>query len=489
MAVEKYRNRAVDPSEIRRDLDVNYWVEGSVQKNENEVRLIVQLISTLTGKQVWTTDNIREWNNIFKVQSEIASAIAKEIEIKLSPEEKQDIEIALTSNLDAYDFYLRARHEHNNWFLRWAQKDKLDHAIRLYKNALELDSTFAAAYAGIGSALYARHLFPFTDKTNVYLDSILYFANKALSLDNKQAEAYLVRGLYYEYKEINPQKALEEINRGLTYDPAHYQAYFFKANILTNDLGRYLEAIQDMHRAIGRKPGIEMQEMIWRLSVLYGDIGFYDKAKYFLDEYYKVTGGKPNYLANLMFIEQSYGHYTEAIKYAKEILKMDSSKLPGFYIRRANYSTAICYQTLGQYKEAHRYFLKASIPWNDRVLGYSYWRMGYKEEAIKEFNICIEGLLNSIEIHDWGAEHTSTHFDLAMIYAVIGEKEKAYKYLEEIKKRHCYPQWWVTLIKDEPMFESIRSEHRFQEIVRHVEEKFQNEHNKVRDWLKKEDML
>jgi tetratricopeptide (TPR) repeat protein len=241
-----------------------------------------------------------------------------------------------------------------------------------------------------------------------------------------------------------------------------------------------------MHRAIGRKPGIEMQEMIWQMANCYRDIGFYDRAKHFYDEYYKITGNTINYLHNMIVLESWYGHNAEAIEYAKEMRMIDST---GRFQRQINITFQDYYLRLGEYEKAFEFYNKSPPRWFTNRSGYVLWKVGKKEEAMVHFNSFIERALESIETHDWGSEHKSTHYDLAGTYAFLGEKEKAYKYLAELKKRPGYPIWWVNLIKDDPMFESIRSEPRFQEIVRHVEEKFQNEHNRVLDWLEEEDLL
>ena len=72
------------------------------------------------------------------------------------------------------------------------------------------------------------------------------------------------------------------------------------------------------------------------------------------------------------------------------------------------------------------------------------------------------------------------------MYAFLGDKEKAYQYLDEFNKKNIYPIWWVTFIKHDPLFDSIREEDRFQKISQNVEAKYQAEHERVRKWLEEQ---
>jgi TolB-like protein/Tfp pilus assembly protein PilF len=493
IAVEKYRDKPADPREVGNDLNVSYLLVGSFQIIENEVRLIVQLINTNNGRHIWSDEYVREWKNIFKVQSEIAETIAEELSIIITPQEKQIIETIPTTNLDAYDFYLRASNEHQNWWVKQSNTYLLDKAIRLYNNALKIDTTYADAYAGLGLAFFDKYIFQAhrTAHASPYMDSILFLANKALSFDDQLGEAYFLRGIYYEYKGANAQKALEEMNLALSYDPNHYRAYFEKGSLLRVYFGKNKESLMCLHHAINRKPGIETQELFDALARTYAQVGFYDKAMHYFQEYYKLTGSPANYFGLLAFLESSYGNYEKAIEYREKAIKSDSALTRGDYIGLAH-----TYQFLGQHEKAHKYFLKEVDILKEKGqrntshrIAYSYWMNGNKEEGKRIFGNAIDDNLKHIKQNSPVATQKAAHYDLALIYSVLGEKEKAYQYLEEFKKRPGYPQWWVTYLKYDPMFESIRDEPRYQQIVQHVEEKFQEEHEKVRAWLEEEGML
>jgi hypothetical protein len=124
-----------------------------------------------------------------------------------------------------------------------------------------------------------------------------------------------------------------------------------------------------------------------------------------------------------------------------------------------------------------------------REFGYVYRQMGNKEEAEYYFN---EYIINANKIIELGGEVGQVfmlRYFLASVYAFRGEKDKAYKNLRIFNRRQIVPSWMVGRIKDDPLFNSIRDEPEFQQIVHDVEAKFQAEHERVRQWLEENDML
>ena len=142
----------------------------------------------------------------FKIQSQVAQAIALELKTTLTPEEKQLIEKPPTSSLTAYDFYRRGLEALQKYGLGGLNTESVKRAEILFRNALEYDSTFALAYTGLAEVCWKKY---YLDNflTN-YMDSVLIFANKALSYDAQLAEAYFDRAGYYDYKG-NPKMVIE----------------------------------------------------------------------------------------------------------------------------------------------------------------------------------------------------------------------------------------------------------------------------------------
>jgi tetratricopeptide (TPR) repeat protein len=151
-----------------------------------------------------------------------------------------------------------------------------------------------------------------------------------------------------------------------------------------------------------------------------------------------------------------------------------------------------------QYKESLKYYKKyistlknlgEFTPNHTHRIGYVFWQNGFKKEAEYYFNeqkrICEE----SIKMGRWYSINFTANYDLAGVYAFMGDRDKAYENLRVLTRIPVYPIWWVGLIKEDPLFDSIRDEPEFQQIVRDVEAKYQAEHERVRKWLEEQGML
>ena len=123
---------------------------------------------------------------------------------------------------------------------------------------------------------------------------------------------------------------------------------------------------------------------------------------------------------------------------------------------------------------------------NMQRLGYAYWMNGFYKEADYYFDSMIE-YYN--DLNDVGRGIRSENYDLACIYAFRGEKEKAYENLRIFNQLERIPFWWISLLRIDPLFDSIRDEPEFQQILSNVEDKYNAEHERVRQWLEENDML
>ena len=117
--------------------------------------------------------------------------------------------------------------------------------------------------------------------------------------------------------------------------------------------------------------------------------------------------------------------------------------------------------------------------------GYSLWKAGKIEEAEYLFNAYIESREEMIKEVNYQGNYLFLNYILATVYAFTGKKEKAYEYLDLFAKERSHPLYRVTWFKNDPMFDSIRHEERFQKIMELVEGKYQAEHERVREWLEK----
>ena len=141
--MENYRETNKAVTHIAKELNVGYVLEGSVQKIEDKVRVIVQLINGEDDSHVWSESYMRNIKDIFQIQTEIATTIANELNIQLGSYQKDQLAMEPTSNLSAYDYYLRAGS------IDLIDEEQTNRAISLYKQAINLDPRFALAYTNL----------------------------------------------------------------------------------------------------------------------------------------------------------------------------------------------------------------------------------------------------------------------------------------------------------------------------------------------------
>lgn len=487
---EEYNFTEDNIKTIAKELEVAYIVHGIVRKVADDLRITVNLYDGNTGENIWVEPYEGKYSEkLFEFQSNVARQVASSLNTVIKPEEEKTIDIFPTTNEMAYDFYLKARNDYN-YYLRNPNSNEniLNKAIAYYKIALEYDSTYALAYAGLGIAYLQKSGDIWRIDTKMY-DSLLYLAEKAIFYNKQIADGHYLLGKYYWFLG-NRDEANTEWDLAIKYEPNHWRSYQAKAASYMNDFGRYKEGLAYLHKAEDINKGIEMSRTIDALGFFYGDIGFYNKAVNYREEYFKLELDTISYFRKRAFLEWEIGNYDTAIEWNKRIMEIDSNSY-------GNFGIAMNYQLLGQHEKAHKHFLKVvekrkkdgTAYHGSRLIGYSYLMMGDTSEALLWFKNEEKQKLQSISQNASGAEHKAAQLDLALISAALGEKEKAYRYLEETEERYSYPLWWLTMMRNEPHFDNIRQEQRFQQILHRIEEKYQKQHYEVKVWLAEKEML
>jgi TolB-like protein len=491
-SVEQYRGSTKSSlPKIAKELDVNYIVEGSAQKFDNKFVLRIQLIAANNERHLWGESyeqEIHGTNDIIKIQSQIAKSIAAELQAIITPEEKQLIEKTPTKSLIAYDFYQRGRDEYTKYLNDNNNIAVLHKAENLFHKALKYDSTFAQAYTGLAGVYHGKYYYKeyFSQK---FLDSTLILANMALSFDDQLAEAYYVRGDYYIQKGLTKQ-AIEEFDKTIKFNPNDWMAYYGKGNLyFDNDL---LKSIENFQIAASLNHGSELPLILVGLGKSYFSAGFIVKTKDICIEIFKLLGDSPQYMGYLAQIEYNQGNYENALEFLMRGYTMDSTDVEIL----AN--LGLCYSFLDQFKESLKYYKKYverikalgqfDLEGTQRI-GYAYWKNGYRKEAGYYFDKQIEYCKSSIQNNRPFALSKQSYYELAGVYAFIGDKEKAYENLRIFNQRKSMELYRVTIIKNDPLFNSIWNEPEFQQIVRDVEGKYQADHERVRKWLEEQGML
>jgi len=481
--------------EIARKLDVNYIVEGSGQKYGNMFILRVQLIRA-KGKEshIWANSykqEIKEVRDYIEIPSQIAQSIAAELKAVITPEEKQLIEKIPTISFTANDFFLRGDEERK----KYSSDDPstqiyLDRTHEMYEKALEYDPTFAKAYLGMAEVYWDKHYWE-SYLSESFLDSVIILVNKALSLEPRLSGAYIVKGNYYYSKGLI-ERSVEEYDKALKYNPNDSWAYYGKATA-SFTLVDYVQRIDNMHKAVARNRGASLPDYLRTLARSYLDVGFPEQGKYYIQEAFTLDRDSATYLYQLAVLEFFSENFEHFYKLMKEAWEMDSTifnprilEMEIYYYMPSDYNEEAYLNALNWIE----YYNKTGV----LPLGYSYrigmalWRLGKYEEAKYYFNQEIKNEEEEIKLGRDRVVRGNAYYNLAASYAILGEKEKAYKNLDELDKKKFNPYWMLMFIKHDPFFDNIRKEDRFQNIVKDMEIKFQAEHERVRKWLEEQGM-
>jgi len=491
-SAEKYRGRAnFTLPQIARDLDVNYIVEGSGQKSGNIYILRVQLIATHKERHLWAgsfEQEIRNTKDIFQIQSRVAQEIASALQVIITPVEKKLIEKISTADLTAYDFYQRGREEQRKYRPGNGNKQALKRAEYLFKKALEYDSTFARAYIGLADVYWSNHAYESYYSEN-YLDSVIILADRALLYDDHLAEAHYTRAEYF-LQCGKFEQAFKEYDKALKYNPNYSEAYYgkgYKMQIWDYHYMDFVKGLENIHKAVRINHGRELPYFLRELGDAYGIFaGFREKANYYYQKALELDGDTTAYLRRLADEESVSGNYEKSVQILKKCYARDSNEVGIAWNLASNYELS------GQYKEALKYVKKfeknlEAYPWlvytSRRVIGIVYLKNGYKKEADRFFKEQKKVSEESIKMGRWYS--IDANYDIAALYAFLGEKDKAYENLRIVDKIHICPLWLLNLIKNDPFFNSLRNEPEFQKIVHDLETKYRAEHERVRRWMEK----
>jgi TolB-like protein len=487
--VERYRDR-VRPSiqEMGKKLDVNYLVEGSGQKYGNIFRMRVQLIETKKGNHRWAQSyekEIHETKDFYETQSEIAQAIASALKATVTYEEKEAIEKVPTSNMLALNLYLRAK-DYQNKYEESRDLSLYNTAVNLFKEALKIDSSFTRAYTGLATAYYLKYQWESYFKEN-YVDTMMFLAKKALSFDDKLAEAYYIESIYYGANG-NLDEAFDNFYKALEINPDLYFEYYHKGFALRWGVTDYVKAIGNFNKALNLVHENVRPLLLCDLGDLYLDVGFLDKARDYFQEALALDGDSTKYFSNMSSFEFNNENIVKAILFEEKTSKIDPAYIPNINNYSFSGKDQEAYKAAQKNIERIKKSGELSISYSHRI-GYAFWQMNKKTEAADYFNQQIRYDEESIKLNRENAQIKSAHYDLAATYAFLGDKKKAFQYLDEFNKKEFCPLWWITYFKYDPLFNSIRNEERFKKILQNVEAKYQAEHERVGKWLEEQGML
>jgi TolB-like protein/Tfp pilus assembly protein PilF len=385
-------------------LQVDAVLEGTIYYVGERVRVTARLIRVRDSSVVWGGEFDKLRRDELQLQNDLAMQIVPVLAVNLSGGERDALSRTYTQNADAYELYIRGRYEWNR-----RNTSGIIESQRLFRNAVAADPGFALAYVGLADSLVMNQ--------SQVAEAPVMIA-KALELDPNLGEAYATRGFYQMFYEWEWQQAEESFKRSLDLNPNYATAHHWYATLLAIK-GETAAAKDEMHKALELNPVSH------------------------------------NFLADLGQLYYFSGEYAEAEKYCLKALEID----PDFSF--AHEYLHNIYLKTGRYDEAIVEIAKA-----DAINGTFTGEVQKIDEPMGRFRAAYRksGINGYLEIRFPGTATSPESFYLyAIKHALIGDREKALDYLEKSTDARMFLS---AFLKAEPVFEQLRSEPRYQQILR-----------------------
>ena len=397
--------------EMARELGVDVVLEGSVTRNASRVTLTTDLVDAATETVLWSNTYDRDVRDLPRVQGEIADEVVRKISIQLSPEDRAQLHTRQQVDPSAFDAYVRGRYYWNK-----RGPEDLNRAVDEFRRAIDVDPTYAAAYAGLADA-YAQIGYAGTTRPVDVYPKAKAAANQAVTLAPDLAEPHASLGFLHMYYDLDFAASEREFQRAIALNDNSVTAHHFYSILLTALL-RPAEARREIERARVLDP----------LSALVAtDMGFetfydrrYDEARVVLDDAIKANPKTPLAYYWLARTFQAQKRYDEALA----------------AYRQSDGSFGASASALGG-------------------IGHLYGVMGRRDEALK--------LLEQLDALN--AKGVFTSYQHALIYVGIGDRGNALIWLQRAYDDRANGVVW--LLKD-PRWDPMRGDPGFEAIVTRV---------------------
>jgi TolB-like protein/Tfp pilus assembly protein PilF len=404
----QYKSAPADLREIAKQLGVANILEGSVQKSNDQVRITVQLINALNDSHLWAETYDRKLIDVFQVESDLAQKIASSLEAKLTGAEQRAIAARPTENTEAYQLYLKGR-----FFWNKRTGADLKTAGEFFERAVAADPTYASAYAGLAQTYLLIPVFG-AGRPPDFFPKATVAARKAIELDETSSEGRtaLAMLLLFDFK-FAPSE--QEFRRAIELNPNYATAHHWFGNSLLVTLGRFDEAIKEGQR------GVELDPLS---LIINADVG-----------------------STLIIARR----YDDAIAQLRKTLVLDGN----FAYAHWNLGEALYLK--GNNNGAIAEYEKAAALDDDpeilALLGRAYAESGQKDKALE--------ILEKLKAAE--RQRFVRNYLYTIIYTGLGDKATAIDYLEKARDGGETPD--TTWLKVDPLFDPLRNEPRFQQLV------------------------
>jgi TolB-like protein/DNA-binding winged helix-turn-helix (wHTH) protein/tetratricopeptide (TPR) repeat protein len=410
-SVVRYKNTSASASEISRDLKVDAFVEGSVVRTGDKIRVTAQLIDARTDRHIWAEDYQGDLRDVLVLQNDIATAIAHNVKAKVAPVDSPTVSAPRQVDPRAYDAYIRGR----GYWLRSNTANELPGDVEksgeLFQQAIQYDPSFARAYSGLADYYGVNAAFGVMPVEEGWRKSE-EASRKALALDDRLAEAHCSLAAKMMVYDWNWAAAEREIQRGLELD-THYAVLHDLYSLLLAYTGRFDQSIVEAQRAQ------ELDPLAERFAVQRA-LRFSRRFDLFLTEVDKAFAQDP----------------------------------AGIHRERAR-----VYQARKQHpEEVHEtdqeLRLEGCVSCADR-LARAYARKGYTGWLQERLN----------RLNEISKDGTPMSFEHAELYVAMGNTDMAMHYLEQGYREHTIE---LVRLQVNPAYDDMRTDPRFQDLVHRI---------------------
>jgi TolB-like protein/DNA-binding winged helix-turn-helix (wHTH) protein/Tfp pilus assembly protein PilF len=409
-AVRKYLGVEKGAASVGQELQVESVLEGSVQRSGDRIRVTVQLIRVSDGAQVWGDKFDDTFTNVFALQDSISEKMAAALELKLTSEEQKRLTKRYTDNVEAYQLYLKGRYH-----VLKLTPPEIQTGISYFQQAIAIDPSYALAYVGLADA-YRSALVGDMPAT-AFLPQAKAAAQRAIEIDDTLADAHAELGFIIFWYDWDWNAAENQFKRALELNPNDADGHLFYAHLLSNT-GRHAEALAEVRRAR------ELDPLNLRTGALEGQFlihaGRTDEA---LAGLQKTLELEPNFGFAHLFASSAYiekGMYPEAIAEGRKARELNGAN-----------SHPVAF------------------------LGYALAKSGKQAEA----RAVLAELLNRSK------ERYVPPYNIALVYNGLDERDETLAWLERGFEQRD-PK--MVFLKVEPKWNDLRSDQRFQDLLRRV---------------------
>jgi TolB-like protein/DNA-binding winged helix-turn-helix (wHTH) protein/Tfp pilus assembly protein PilF len=410
-SVMHYKGTTKTLPQVARELNADVVLEGTVQRSGDQVRIRAQLIYAASDRHLWAESYEGSLRDVLDLQNKVATEITRQIKIQVTPEEKTRLASARPVNLEAHEAYLKGR-----FYLNQRTEKGFQQSVRYFYEATQKDPNYPLGYAGLADSYILLGEYSLLPAKEAFAKARAA-TTKALELDDSLAEAHNALAAVKVDYDWDWSGAEREFRRAIELNPGYATAHQWYAELLSQ-IGRHEEALAEI------KLAEQLDPFSLIINVVHGDA------------------------------LRSAGRYDMAIEQLQKTLEID----PNF--AHAHFHLGMTYLLKGALADAIAEFQKA-VSLSPNVtdykggLGYAYAVAGERAEARK--------LLEELKARSKQSYVPS--FYIAGIYAGLGEKDQA---IANLEKAYEQREQGLAVMKREPMFDPLRSDARFQELLRRM---------------------